>query len=237
MGTITLSNIERLDFEFSPDDAGPMDLTQFIGHTDLSAADFEAFIEMYIAYFNRAPDALGLAFWGTAYANGTTLEEMAQLFLDQDETREVYREDTTNIRFAAEVYSNVLGRAPDLEGLQFWKDALDSGAVSKDEFILELLRGVDAAPPPDADASFVEKQLADQQYLEQKTDLGALFAVHFGMSDVNDATNIMALFDGSQEGLNAAIAAVNAAYSDALDVENGDFLMPLVGVLDTPFGM
>ena len=235
-GSIQLVNIEKVGFEIPLSSfSGAVELSMFGGQTSLTESDFEGLIEMYIAYFNRAPDAVGLSFWGTAYANGTSMEEMARLFVDQDETRDMYPEDTSSVRFVAEVYSNVLGRNPDLEGLQFWKNALDSGAVSQDEFILELLRGVDATPAPEATALFVEKQQADQAYLELKTDLGALFAVHRGMSDVNDAADIMAMFDGSQESLQTAVAAIDAAYSDAMDPETGEFLMPLVGVLDTPF--
>ncbi|MFP7674459.1 DUF4214 domain-containing protein [Marivita sp. S0852] len=233
LGTIRLENIERVGFETGlPSTNGTMDLRQFTGQTDLDDAEFVDFIEMYIAYFNRAPDAVGLAFWSTAYANGSSLEDIARLFVDQDETRDTYPDGTSNIQFASEVYSNVLGRAPDYEGLMFWKDALDSGTVSRDAFILEILRGVDAEPTSDASAVFVEKQRADQDYLSMKTDLGALFAVHRGMSDVSDAADIMALFDGTQDGYAEAVAAIDAAYTDALDAENGEFLMPLVGVLD-----
>ncbi|RMD93996.1 MAG: DUF4214 domain-containing protein, partial [Alphaproteobacteria bacterium] len=94
-GTDTLIDVELLDFatEVFPFD---FDLTKFGGAAGLSEADFESFIELYIAYFNRAPDAVGLNFWGTAFATGTTLEEMATLFIDQDETRATYPEGTSN---------------------------------------------------------------------------------------------------------------------------------------------
>ena len=238
LGTLELTNIEQIDFGTalaSGADAGPLDITQFNGFSDLTEEEFGAFVEMYIAYFNRAPDALGLAFWATAYARGTTLEEMAELFLDQDETRDAYPEDLLTVRFVAEVYNNVLGRNPDLEGLQFWREALDSGQVGHDEFILEVLGGVDAQPPSNASEAFVSQQRADQDFLQQKTDIGMLFAVERGMSDVADAASIMGLLDGSDESLQSAVAAIEAAYSDALDPEDGDFLMPLVGVLDSTF--
>lgn len=53
---------------------------------------------------------------------------------------------------------------------------------------------------------------ADRQYLANKTDIGAYFSAYKGMSDVADA-------------------------SAALDPENSEFLLQLVGVSDGPFMM
>ncbi|MGJ8605826.1 MAG: DUF4214 domain-containing protein [Marivita sp.] len=235
VGTIELLDIEQIDFEFRS--LGTSDAVTLPDHDalgNLSDDEFELFIELYIAYFNRAPDAIGLAFWATAYANGTSLDEMALLFAGQPETQGIYPEGTNIVRFVADIYENVLGRAPDLEGLNFWKDALNSGAVSQNEFILEILRGAKADPFAGASQAFIDRQMADQVYLEQKTDLGALFAVHRGMSDVADAAAVMDVFDGSENGLASAIAAIDGFFADASDADNGAFLMPLIGFLDAP---
>ena len=45
----------------------------------------------------------------------------------------------------------------------------------------------------------------------------------------------MALFDGTQGSVANAVAAIDSYYQDALDPDNGEFLMPVVGVLDNPF--
>jgi len=218
-GTTELNDISFLEF-----DSGTFDLSQFGGTTGLSEQDFESFIELYIAYFNRAPDAIGLNFWGTAFANGTTLEEMATLFVDQDETRATYPARTTNQEFAESVYDNVFGRTPDQAGFEFWVDALDSNAVSRDQFILEVLRGVQPGSP-------------DRSYLDAKVDIGTYFAVIRGMSDVEDAVLAMQLFDGTEVSIMEAAAAIDDIYTEALDPNTGEFLMPLVGVLDDPFAI
>ncbi len=238
LGTIALDNVELIDFDTDlPVFDGPMDLRQFGGHTTLDAAAFESFVEMYIAYFNRAPDAVGLAFWGTAHANGMSLEAIAMEFATQPETLATYPAGSNNFSFTSSVYQNVLGRAPDIEGLRFWTDALNDGIVTRGEFILEVLRGAKQPLPEGTDQAQIDRQIADQQYLEQKTDLGALFAVHRGMSNVDDAAQVMALFDGSADSLADAVDAVEVLYIAALDTVSGDFLMPLVGVLDDPFAM
>ena len=225
LGTIALDNVELIDFGTDlPVFGGAMDLRQFGGHTSLDQEAFESFVEMYIAYFNRAPDAVGLAFWGTAYANGMSLEDIAMEFAGQPETLATYPEGSNNLKFVSDVYGNVLGRSPDIDGLRFWADQLDDGNVSRGEFILAMLNGVQ-------DGS------EDRAYLDQKTDLGALFAVHRGMSNTDDAAQVMALFDGSAESLTDAVDAVEVLYMAAMSAENGDFLMPLVGVIDDPFGV
>jgi hypothetical protein len=45
----------------------------------------------------------------------------------------------------------------------------------------------------------------------------------------------MALFDGSAASVQDTVDAIDALYAAAMDGENGDFLMPLVGVMDDPF--
>ncbi len=232
-GTDTLVDIEFLDFTVDIQN-GPFNLQEFGGVASLSPEDFESFIELYIAYFNRAPDAIGLNFWGTAFANGTTLEQMASLFIDQDETRATYPEGTSNTEFATSVYNNVLGRTPDAAGIEFWVGFLDSGAVSRDQFILEVLRGAKSELKPEEGQDFVDQQLLDRAFLENKVDIGAYFAVHRGMSDVSNATEVMALFDGSQDSIAQAFAAIDADYQAALDPELGEFLVQVIGVLDPP---
>jgi Ca2+-binding RTX toxin-like protein len=226
-GTDTLIDMEFLNF-----DSGDFALNQFGGTAGLSEQNFESFIELYIAYFNRAPDAFGLNFWGTAFANGTSLEEMATLFVDQDETRATYPDGTSNTEFATSVYNNVLGRTPDQSGIDFWVGALDSNAVFRDQFILEVLRGAKTDLKPEEGQVFVDQQIADRAYLENKVDIGEYFAVHRGMSDVDNATSAMALFDGTQNGKDQAVAAIDDFYQEALAPTTGEFLMQVVGVLD-----
>ena len=234
-GADSVSNIELLTF-YEGDESADYNLQNFSAPTNLSEDALTSFVELYIAYFNRAPDALGLWFWGTSFANGTSLEAMAALFVNQAETQVTYPESLSNEDFATRVYDNVLGRIPDQKGFEFWVNALNSNAVGRDTFILNVLEGAKAPPDPSLGPDFAAQQLVDRAYLADKTDLGAYFAVHKGMSDVNDAADIMAGFDGSASSLNAAIARVDQAYEEALDPMTGALLLPLVGVLDDPFG-
>ncbi|WP_439124731.1 hypothetical protein [Marivita sp.] len=112
---------------------------------------------------------------------------------------------------------------------------MESGTVSRDQFILQILDGVHAPLKVDQGHDFVLQQLADQDYLKNKVDIGAQFAVHRGMSDVANATAVMELFNGSQDSIFDAVTAIDNFYMDSLDPNDGEFLLQIVGVFDNPF--
>jgi Ca2+-binding RTX toxin-like protein len=243
-GTDTLLSIEFLDFDTEIDLFGgnPMNLSIFDGPTTLTAPQFSEIIELYIAYFNRAPDALGLFYWATEFANGFSIPDMAANFFGQPETQATYASvldasgglDITDVAkvgaFVTAVYNNVLGRGPDGPGFDYWVDQLQNvPAITPDVFILAIIGGAKFPSNP------TEQTAIDQAYLATKSDLGASFAVIKGMSDIADATATMALFDGTDVGRDATLAAIEGHHADALDPITGDFLMPLVGVIDDPF--
>jgi hypothetical protein len=223
-GNDQLIDIEFLDFdtEISALSGQPLSLAMYGGPTTLSEENFTNLIELYIAYFNRAPDAVGLNFWGTAFANGMSLNEIAAQFAPQPETVATYPEGTSNAEFVTTVYNNVLGRGPDQEGLDFWVSGLEVGGLTRDTFILNLLGGV-------------QEGESDRAYLDNKVDVGAYFAVHKGMSDAANAKAAMELYDGTESSIDQAVTAIDDYYQGALDPESGEFLVQVVGVLDNPF--
>lgn len=229
-GQDSLVSIEAL--KFAGDEAS-FDLETFGGAGSLDDDTVEDIVELYVAYFNRAPDAVGLNFWGTAVANGTTIEEVAALFSEQEEANALYPDDQSTEDFIGAIYQYVLGRDPDAEGLTFWSEVLDSGAVEREAFVLEVVRGVDADVSDDASDEFIAQKEADEDYLDAKVDLAELYAVEKGLTDVDEAAAALAFFDGTEAGENEAIAAINGFETAALDPESGDFLMPLVGVQES----
>ncbi len=235
-GIDSLQSIERLQFSggTAPFSENILDLDQFNGLIELQSGQIDSVIELYIAYFGRAPDAFGLYFWGNAFADGVTLSEMATLFIDQDETRALYPESLTNADFVTSVYNNVLGRVPDQIGFDFWISILNSDAVGRDHFILAVLGGAKADTPSGSASEFINQQLQDQAFLANKTEIGAYYAINRGMSDVDHASDVMSLFDGTLQSFNAAVEAVDSYYFADLDPDSGAFLMTLVGVSQDP---
>lgn len=221
-GTDTLINVERAQFTDST-----MDFTAFSSVTQLSAGQFTQLAEMYVAYFNRAADAEGLYFWADKLAEGMSLNQIAELFFDQDETRELYTDPSNTDAFVTAVYDNVLGRTPDAAGFDFWKDVVANGSVTRGAFVLNVIEGAKAGT-----------SAADVQYLSQKTDLGIYFSAIRGMSDTTDASAVFQTFgDASTSNLVGARAQIDQHYNDALAANAGDFLFNVVGVIDDPFAL
>ena len=245
-GTDTLSSVEFLDFTtelpiFGDD---PMNLDTFDDASSLTAEQFAPIVELYIAYFNRAPDAIGLNFWASAFARGEVdLAGMAELFFDQAETRSVYasslNEDGSQITdvtaFVTEIFTNVLGRTPDQGGLDFWVGVLDRGDVTPGSAISSIIEGAKVDAPAGATQDEIDARNLDQQYLSNATDIGVHFAVINGMSDTANADAVMDLLTRSAESVSAAVAQSDQFLAEAQAANGGEFLMPLVGVIDDPF--
>ncbi|MCK0149997.1 DUF4214 domain-containing protein [Marivita sp. S6314] len=194
------------------------------GIGQISAADLTTLTELYIAYFNRAADALGLSFWATAFQkNGFSLREIAELFFDQPETQSLY-DGMSNTAFVNAVYGNVFGRNADDDGRTFWTSQLDAGNVTQAGFIVDFLAGARAETGSPEDVAFIET----------KTDIGLYFAVIQGQSDVADARDVMDAFDGSISSLFNAIGLADDALA-AAELGSTDLLLPVVGVIDDPF--
>jgi hypothetical protein len=237
----TLVSIETLDFgiESAAFNNQPMALDLFSGPTRLTATDFRLIAELYIAYFNRAPDAIGLYFWGTLFEKGFTLEQMAASFFDQQETRATYAAVIDHNgglidadAFVTAVYANVLGRAPDADGFAFWTTQLNNNPdITPPTFILSIINGAKFAADP------VPQTFVDQAYLATKTEIGAYYSVIKGLSDVADARSLMQAFDGSSQSISAAVDLADMFHLAASDPLTGDFIFPLVGVIYDPFAI
>ncbi|WP_292294583.1 DUF4214 domain-containing protein [Marivita sp.] len=226
-GTDTLIDIENLVFA-----DGNFDLSIRAGAVDLSAEDFAAIAELYIAYFNRAPAAQGLLYWATRLEDGMTLPQIAESFFEQPETQRTYEtylnadgslNDTE--AFVRAVFNNVLGRDP---SGPYWVNELDNNpAITPAIFILSVLEGARAETGGAGDVA----------YLQDKTDIGVYFSAIRGLSEFDDTVSVMGLYNGSAASVSAAVSAIDEIYGEALDPSNGEFLMPLVGVIDDPFAV
>lgn len=218
------ASTEMREVEFIAASDGNLELAKHDGIGLISAADLTALTELYIAYFDRAADALGLSFWATAFQkNGFSLREIADQFFTQPETQALYS-GVSDGDFVTAVYNNVLGRDPDTAGFEFWTGQLSAGNVSESGFILELLAGACAQTGDPADVA----------YIEAKTDIGLYFAVTQGQNNLDDARAVMDTFNGSENSVTDAIAVADAAYQEAL-ASTDTLLMPVVGVIESPF--
>lgn len=95
-------------------------------------------VRLYRSVFGRAPDAEGLAFWTTQYAEGASLESIAQSFTESPEWFARYGNGLSNVAFVDAIYQNVLGRPGDVEGARFWIDSIESGRINRVQMLIAV---------------------------------------------------------------------------------------------------
>lgn len=82
---------------------------------------------LYQAAFDRTPDAKGVGFWINVLDQGHSLTDVAREFVGSDEYRKAYSGATSNHDIVVKFYENILHRAPEQGGLDFWTGVLDRG--------------------------------------------------------------------------------------------------------------
>jgi hypothetical protein len=82
---------------------------------------------VYQAAFDRKPDIEGLSFWMHQMDKGAALYDVAAGFVASAEFRTLYGEAPSDSAFLTRLYQNVLHRAYDQAGFDFWLSALVHG--------------------------------------------------------------------------------------------------------------
>jgi hypothetical protein len=136
-----ISGVEHLRFS-------DMSVNLGIGETAtlLAPADLKTLEELYVAFFNREPDADGLQYWMSQFHAGQSLASIADGFygaavLYSDLTH--YSAGMSQADFVRVIYANVLGRsggtAPPDEDVSYWAGRLASGADTRGSLVTTML--------------------------------------------------------------------------------------------------
>lgn len=181
--------------------------------------------ELYVAYFNRVPDAEGMNYWLTQFKNGSSIETIGKSFYSAAVSPVFsaltgYSTEMTNIDFVKVIYKNVLGRDEvDQGGLDYWSAALAKpegmlGAETRGTLINSILN---AAHGFKGDTQF--GWVAD--LLDNKFAVANYFAIEQGISYNSPQENF-------QRGVSIA-AAVTAVDTSAA--------IKLIGLQDLGFSL
>jgi len=138
-GTDTLRQIEVIRFADMS-----VNLTIQASATTVNAASLKLLQELYVAFFNRVPDADGLEYWVGQYKAGKTIPQIAEAFYAagvQASNVTGFSSSMSNADFVNIIYKNVLGRVngADPEGLAYWSGALASGAQTRGSLVSTIL--------------------------------------------------------------------------------------------------
>ncbi|MBI3231368.1 MAG: DUF4214 domain-containing protein [Burkholderiales bacterium] len=83
---------------------------------------------IYQAAFNRTPDSGGLGYWLKAMDGNATVTQVAGGFITSAEFIALYGSNPSDAQFVTRLYSNVLHRAAEGPGYNYWIDTLARGA-------------------------------------------------------------------------------------------------------------
>lgn len=143
--------------------------------------------QLYVAYFGRPADPEGLDNFKTllaaaggpsdiqaldaAYNSNAAVRTLIDSFGTSAESRTLYGSgDTSN--FITSIYRNVLNRAPDPEGLQFWVNAVNTGVLSRARASFSITAGALANRTPQG--------LVDAALVTNKTRVASNFTHEIG---------------------------------------------------------
>ena len=115
-GMDTIQNVERLKFSGS------------VIALDISGTAGQAY-RIYQAAFNRTPDNGGLKYWIGLMDGGVSLPTVSSAFIASAEFKALYGVNPTNEVFISKLYDNVLHRAPDIGGYNYWVELLNTKKI------------------------------------------------------------------------------------------------------------
>lgn len=148
----------------------------------ISASNLKTLIELYVAFFNRVPEADGLAYWIGRIRDGMTLDQMAASFYVaalaySDLTG--YSAAMSDADFVKIIYKNVLGRsgasAPPDADVAYWANQLAAGSSTKGHLVATMLNAAHTYAG-DPVWGWVP------QLLDNKISVATLFSVQQGLN-------------------------------------------------------
>lgn len=172
-------------------------MAQFLTDTQINSV-----YELYIGYFNRAPEAGGLNYWSNYYlaqvnagkTDAAIQKEIANKFYDAAVQYNIYTAGTPVADFIKASYLNALGRTSvDDAGMTYWTAKLTSSEVTRGEFVQKLISDAKGFAS-DATYGWVSK------YLDNRMAVAKAFAA------ANTTTGDAAITAGK-----AALSAVTPA--------------------------
>ncbi|CAB1367814.1 DUF4214 domain-containing protein [Denitratisoma oestradiolicum] len=140
-GTDTATNVESLRFaDFT------VNLTVQDVIATASQVDVQHIMELYVAFFNRIPDADGLSYWIGQRSGGQSISQISESFYAAGTSAQYsgltgFSTSMSNVDFINVFYKNVLGRpdGADSDGLAYWNSKLADGSSTRSSLAQDIL--------------------------------------------------------------------------------------------------
>ncbi len=216
INTVQINQVEKIQFsDFT------LDTTMLTKTAALAHSQIVSLTQLYIASFNRAPDSVGLYYWGSRLSDGMSLQDIANSFFVQPETIAAYPTTMATSDFVTRVYNNVLSRAPDSDGLKYWVSELTTGRISKDSFLLAIINGAQASTG----------SAIDRQTLSNKEAVGEHYAIFDGLNNsTNWAKDVMSGVSDLASTVTSANAKADFYATMAANPLTSDLIVKMIGI-------
>ena len=111
-----------------------------VANLDELTDDHARVLRLYWAFFDRTPDAVGALYWIDRLDHCATMTDIATVFAEGPEFTATYGE-LDDAAFIDLVYANVLDRAPEAAGRDFWLGEIDAGRMTRVDVMLHFAYG------------------------------------------------------------------------------------------------
>jgi trimeric autotransporter adhesin len=175
------------------------------------AASTQTIQKMYIAYFGRPADTIGLQYW----ADKTEAQIIAG-FSASSESQALFGNQGSAAKVNA-IYNNLFARDAEPAGLQYWVQKLESGQVSQAEAMYTILNNAGAG-----DATAVANKLAAAEAFTAQIDTTPEILGYTGANAAQSAREWLTKVNANTASLDAAKASAPAALAAAAGASAGD---------------
>lgn len=184
------------------------------------ATNTELIAQLYIGFYNRAPDPVGLEYWLGRMDAGVSIQDIGDSFAASPEASETYsffsNPGSDIAGFLSQVYLNVFGRPIDDDGMAYYLARLEAGE-DPGSVVTSILGNADTN-----DGS------PDQQYIQNKVDAGLYWAEQASQSDVDIYLPNGRLNEAANDSAHGVIETVTSDPSTVAGSNGGsdDFFNP-----------
>ncbi|WP_194724403.1 DUF4214 domain-containing protein [Noviherbaspirillum malthae] len=187
----------------------------------------EAVQKLYVAYFNRPADALGLIYWEEQVAkNGGSVAAVANAFSASQEYKDLYAgKDSANV--VNSIYLNLFGRPAEVDGLLYWGSRLENKTFDVGTIAMAILTGAQ-----NDDKKVIDNKTAAAVEFTKALDTTAEITAYSGNAANAVAKAWLGAITASADSLTAAKASVNSTITSigSGTVANGQTFTLTTGV-------
>lgn len=155
----------------------PQSELRLLSHSTAIGVNYDSTVQqLYVAYFGRPADTGGLENFkaqlalanapadiqsmDAAYTSNNAVKALIDSFGVSVEANSLYGNSDT-AAFVTAIYTNVLNRLPDPNGLQFWVSAIDQGILTKERASFSIMAGAmgNTTPQGEIDKKLVKNKI------------------------------------------------------------------------------